>query len=148
MLLLIILEVWILEHMPLKKYFFSLRLIGKLLFPFFERQNRALLIILSFQFIPCKINIEEFYIPGIGNGNPLQYSCLQIPWTEEHGRLQFMGVTKESDTTEQLSKRIVMITLILYSTKMLTLRALRSQQIKKKFEFVFIVLLVNLIEFL
>ena len=58
------------------------------------------------------------------------------------------GVTKESDTTEQLSKRIVMITLILYSTKMLTLRALRSQQIKKKFEFVFIVLLVNLIEFL
>ena len=106
MLLLIILEVWILEHMPLKKYFFSLRLIGMLLFPFFERQNRALLIILSFQFIPCKINIEEFYIPGIGNGNPLQYSCLQIPWTEEHGRLQFMGVTKESDTTEQLSTHV------------------------------------------
>ena len=25
--------------------------------------------------------------PGEGNGNPLQYSCLEIPWTEEPGRL-------------------------------------------------------------
>ena len=23
--------------------------------------------------------------PGGGNGNPLQYSCLEIPWTEESG---------------------------------------------------------------
>ena len=36
-------------------------------------------------------------IPGSGrssggrNGNPLQYSCLENPWTEELGRLQFMG---------------------------------------------------------
>ena len=30
--------------------------------------------------------------PGEGNGNPLQYSCLQIPWTEEPGRLQSMGL--------------------------------------------------------
>ena len=28
---------------------------------------------------------------GAGNGNPLQYSCLEIPWTEEPGRLQSMG---------------------------------------------------------
>ena len=33
-------------------------------------------------------------IPGLGrslrmgNGNPPQYSCLKIPWTEEPGRLQ------------------------------------------------------------
>ena len=26
--------------------------------------------------------------PGVGNGNPLQYSCLEIPWTEEPGRLE------------------------------------------------------------
>ena len=26
--------------------------------------------------------------PGGGNDNPLQYSCLRIPWTEEPGRLQ------------------------------------------------------------
>ena len=28
--------------------------------------------------------------PGGGNGNPLQYSCREIPWTEETGRLQSM----------------------------------------------------------
>ena len=28
--------------------------------------------------------------PGEGNGNPLQYSWLEIPWTEEPGRLQSM----------------------------------------------------------
>ena len=30
-------------------------------------------------------------IPGEGNGNPLQYYCLEIPWTEEPGRLQSVG---------------------------------------------------------
>ena len=25
--------------------------------------------------------------PGEGSGNPLQYSCLRIPWTEEPGRM-------------------------------------------------------------
>ena len=36
-------------------------------------------------------------IPGLGrssgggNGNPLQYSCLENPIDEEPGRLQFMG---------------------------------------------------------
>ena len=28
---------------------------------------------------------------GEGNGTPLQYSCLEIKWTEEPGRLQSMG---------------------------------------------------------
>ena len=32
--------------------------------------------------------------PGEGNGNPLQYSCLEIPWTEEPGRLQATGLQK------------------------------------------------------
>ena len=26
--------------------------------------------------------------PGEGNGNPLQYSCLEKPWRKEPGRLQ------------------------------------------------------------
>ena len=35
--------------------------------------------------------------PGVGSGNPLQYSCLEksqvsLPWTEESGRLQSMGL--------------------------------------------------------
>ena len=29
--------------------------------------------------------------PGEGNRNPLQYSCLKIPWTEEPEGLQSMG---------------------------------------------------------
>ena len=33
-------------------------------------------------------------ISGEGNGTPLQYSCLENPWTEEPGRLQSMGVSK------------------------------------------------------
>ena len=28
---------------------------------------------------------------GEGDGTPLQYSCLEIPWMEEPGRLQSMG---------------------------------------------------------
>ena len=32
--------------------------------------------------------------PGEGNGNPLQYSCLEIPWTEEPGELQSMGLQR------------------------------------------------------
>ena len=30
--------------------------------------------------------------PGEGHGNPLQYSCLEIPWTEEPGGLQSIGL--------------------------------------------------------
>ena len=39
-------------------------------------------------------------IPGLGrssgewNGNPLQYSCLENPWTEEPGRLQSIGLQR------------------------------------------------------
>ena len=29
--------------------------------------------------------------PGEGNGNPLEYYCLEIPWTEGPGRLQSLG---------------------------------------------------------
>ena len=29
--------------------------------------------------------------PGGGHGNPLQYSCYKIPWTEGPGGLQSMG---------------------------------------------------------
>ena len=32
--------------------------------------------------------------PRVGNGNPLQYSCLENPWTEEPGGLQSMGLLR------------------------------------------------------
>ena len=31
---------------------------------------------------------ESRISPGEGNGNPLQYSCLDSPWTEEPSKLQ------------------------------------------------------------
>ena len=34
---------------------------------------------------------ESGRCPGEGNGNPLQYSCLEIPRTEEPGGLQYMA---------------------------------------------------------
>ena len=40
--------------------------------------------------------------PGAGHGNPLQYSCLENPWTGEPCGLQSMG-SKESDMTEKLT---------------------------------------------
>ena len=39
--------------------------------------------------------------PGEGNGNPLQYSCLENPMTEKPNRLQSTG-SQKSDTTERL----------------------------------------------
>ena len=45
--------------------------------------------------------------PGGGHGNPLQDSCLEIPWTEEPGGLQPMrsqkSLTQLSDQTTTLS---------------------------------------------
>ena len=42
--------------------------------------------------------------PGEGNGNPLQYSCLENPWTEEL-QTTVLGyrpqVCKDSDTTDE-----------------------------------------------
>ena len=42
---------------------------------------------------PANVDLipESGRFPGEGNGNQLQCSCLGIPWTEEPGRLQFMG---------------------------------------------------------
>ena len=43
--------------------------------------------------------------PREGNGNPLQDSCLENPWTEEPGGLQSMG-SQESDTTQQPNNNV------------------------------------------
>ena len=37
--------------------------------------------------------------PGGGNGNPLQYSCLENPWIEEPGGLQSMKLQKLNKET-------------------------------------------------
>ena len=50
--------------------------------------------------------------PGVGNGNPLQYSCLEnsTPWSEEPGELQSIGSQRVGHNcththTLQLSRR-------------------------------------------
>ena len=37
--------------------------------------------------------------PGAGHDNPLQYSCLENPWTKDPGGLESMR-SQRSDTTE------------------------------------------------
>ena len=48
--------------------------------------------------------------PGEGNGCPLQYSCLRIPWTEEPGGLQSMG-SQRVEQTERLTLSLSFIDL-------------------------------------
>ena len=45
--------------------------------------------------------------PGGGNGNPLQYSCLGNPMDRRVWWATVRGVTKESDTTWQLSHQLL-----------------------------------------
>ena len=42
--------------------------------------------------------------PGEGNGNPLQYSCLENPTDRRDWQAIVHGVQKSKDTTEQLTQ--------------------------------------------
>ena len=51
--------------------------------------------------------------PGEINGNPLQYSCLGNPWTEEPGGLQSMGLQRAghniaSEQQQQINTFIIL----------------------------------------
>ena len=52
-----------------------------------------------------------------GNGTPLQYSCLEIPWTEKPGRLQTMRLQKELDMTWWLNKWVHVLWLNNFTTR-------------------------------
>ena len=43
--------------------------------------------------------------PGEGHGNPLLYSCLENPWTEEPGGLQSMGLQRVGHDQSDLTCR-------------------------------------------
>ena len=43
----------------------------------------------TINFTRIRVHFDGF--SGEGNGTPLQYSCLENPWTEKPGRLQSMG---------------------------------------------------------
>ena len=42
--------------------------------------------------------------PGVGNGNPLQYSCLENPTDREAWQATVHSVSEESDATEHTFK--------------------------------------------
>ena len=46
--------------------------------------------------------------PGKGNGNALQYFCLENPMDRESWRATVHGVEKESDTAEQLTLSLLL----------------------------------------
>ena len=51
--------------------------------------------------------------PGGGNGNSLQYSCLQNPMDRVTWRATVHGLTKESDMTQQLNNKVYKLNLII-----------------------------------
>ena len=54
--------------------------------------------------------------PGVGNGNPLQYSCWRIPWTQEPGRLQTMGSQRVRHSLVQFSSVQLLHHVLLFAT--------------------------------
>ena len=55
-------------------------------------QNRETNVgILLWSKLQTLLGFHSFFHWGEGNGTPLQYSCLENPMAEEHGRLQSMG---------------------------------------------------------
>ena len=49
---------------------------------------------------------ESGRYPGGGNGNPLQYSCLEIPMGRGARQATVHGATEESNTSKQLNNTV------------------------------------------
>ena len=60
--------------------------------------------------------------PGVGNGNPLQYSCWRIPWTQEPGRLQTMGSQRVRHSLVQFSSVQLLHHVLLFATPLIAER--------------------------
>ena len=50
--------------------------------------------------------LELGRFPGVGNGNPLQYSCLENSMDRGAYGAAVLGVAKDSDMTEGLSMQL------------------------------------------
>ena len=53
----------------------------------------------------CRFNPWVGKVPSRRNDNPLQYSCLEIPWTKEPGRLHSMGPRKSCTQLIRLNNK-------------------------------------------
>ena len=65
---------------------------------------------------------HEDLIPGLGRspgveGNVLQYSCLEIPWTEEPGGLQSMELQKSCTQLSILKSRDITLPIKIHLVK-------------------------------
>ena len=56
---------------------------------------------------------DVYHLVGEGNGNPLQYSCLENPMNREAWWATVHGVTKDLDMTEQLSSILLKVHLVI-----------------------------------
>ena len=59
--------------------------------------------------------------PGEGNGNPLQYSCLENPKDKEAWQATIHGVAKKSDTTERQTFHFIFHTLLINQIELLNI---------------------------
>ena len=73
----------------------------------------------------CGFNSCVVKIPWDGNGNPLQYSCLKIPCTEEPGWLYSSWDCEESDTTEHTHVTLRYVTLRYVTLRYICISLLR-----------------------
>ena len=62
---------------------------------------------------------------GVGNGNPLQYSCWKIPWTEELGGLQSKWLQSRTWLSTHVHKHIYICNICLYIYVVYTYKANR-----------------------
>ena len=67
--------------------------------------------------------------PGGGNGNPLQYSCWRIPWTEEPGRQQSTGSLEHACVCT--NNPVYSVFVVIVQTKSVTELRLRPQPRKR-----------------
>ena len=65
----------------------------------------------AYQCSKCRFDPWVGKILGGGNGNPLQYSCLENLMDGGDWQAIVHGVAKESDTIEQLNNRLRMMSL-------------------------------------
>ena len=66
--------------------------------------------------------------PGEGNDNPLQYSCLGIPWREEAGGLQSMGSQRVGHNAYKFNS----LSLSLNGKRKLNISWLEGENVDKK----------------
>ena len=83
------------SHWQCSRVSISLYSFQHLLFSgFFKFFIVAILMGKKWYLIVVLICISLMIIHGEGNGTPLQYSCLENPWTKKAGRLQSMGLLR------------------------------------------------------